>query len=846
MPTRYGYTLEGFYTDSALTQKADDNALVKDADAIYVKWQTAPIEDAVTNTYDDEGVTFTEEAYDGSMMGTKSSMNAKENNGYLSTYDAVVKEGVGVDGSRGIKATRAYRWNYRWPTAFMLYDTNGNTFIPQANANYKISLKYKLSALTNNKSIKISLRELYENGATNASATDTVTEYGAINKNEINSSAISEEWIETSFEFTANSDPNPLFIAVCITEGGTGNAYATGLELYIDDIVIEKLGYVGCNITENEKIDVPVYATTTFAELTVPTRYGYTLEGFYTDSALTQKADDNALVKDADAIYIKWSLKTVEFPISNTYDETNISINTAVDGGYSSSNINGTQISQFDARVEENCGINNGKAMKITSANTRNYKWAPSFMLYKEDGTLFTPNANTTYRISLKYKIDNTVGGDTAKDIYLALRQSSNNAMSTDYTNRVEYGNINSTPVIRGTSTGDKWISEDMVFTTTASPKNLYISVITNEAGATDKTSIPAGVELYIDDISIITYEIPNGLIKGDANNDGLIDIRDLVRLKKMSVGSSAITWAGDVDGDSQIAASSDLVWLIKELLGLNVVEQTKGERQLVWSEEFDGTELNGNTWNFSQVMTTENTIYDNTKNHVAVENGKLNLMANKAGDTYSTSKGITTKNGMLFKFGYLEIRAKMPYAAGAWPSIWMLTNENHRTTEYRPEIDIVEAMGDPTSFTTNLHYRKGNSGEDGFIHDSLDKSNSSIIENLIQQLQEKRKHTFANTTIANEYHIYGFEWDETYMTFYVDGVEHFKYDYTTFAPKDTDGYNIFHDPFYLIINNEIHYDTIADAGETPFEYNIDWIRLYQNTAEGSNETLLIGDQIIK
>lgn len=56
---------------------------------------------------------------------------------------------------------------------------------------------------------------------------------------------------------------------------------------------------------------------------------------------------------------------------------------------------------------------------------------------------------------------------------------------------------------------------------------------------------------------------------KGDVNADGKTDIRDLVRIKKMSAGVIERTWRGDVNADALIADASDLFDLHKKLLGL-------------------------------------------------------------------------------------------------------------------------------------------------------------------------------------------------------------------------------------------------------------------------------------
>ena len=525
-PKRLGYIFDGFYIDSEYKIKATDDTLVNGYDSIYIKWSNEPLSSKVINNYDDEGVTFTEKVYDGAAKGSKSSLNAKENKGFFSTYDAVVKDGVGVDGSRGIKATRAYRWNYRWPTAFMIYDTNGNAFVPQANANYKISLKYKLSALGNDKSVKLSLREVFENNATNASSTDNITEYGTINKSEINKRTISDEWIETSLEFTANSDPRALFIAVGLTEGGTGNAYAIGLELYIDDIVIEQIGSVSCCIDNEAPIELPISSDTTFEELEIPVKSGYEIEGFYADAEHKNKISGATLAYKYDIIYVR--IKELD-SVKNSFDEKGLTFrkNQVAEqkpanlGNYTNatSNLNAKNengyFGQYDAFVENSIGINNSNAIKVTHATGYDWKWPTAFMLYDNHNNAYIPQPNSWYRVSLKYKLNSLKSG---KSVNIVLRQTTDERVCVDYENVVEYGKINSDIITSDMVNKDKWIETSIEFMTLDDIEALYIAVTTTEGNRWWAEEL----ELVIDDVCIeklltsTTTEDSNGVWNGN------------------------------------------------------------------------------------------------------------------------------------------------------------------------------------------------------------------------------------------------------------------------------------------------------------------------------------------
>lgn len=61
---------------------------------------------------------------------------------------------------------------------------------------------------------------------------------------------------------------------------------------------------------------------------------------------------------------------------------------------------------------------------------------------------------------------------------------------------------------------------------------------------------------------------------------------------------------------------------------------------------------------------------------------GCLRLRSSKTGSGYKTSKSVTTGRSMTFKYGYLEMRARVPVGQGVWPSLWMKSNVNPEGAE--------------------------------------------------------------------------------------------------------------------------------------------------------------------
>ncbi len=331
--------------------------------------------------------------------------------------------------------------------------------------------------------------------------------------------------------------------------------------------------------------------------------------------------------------------------------------------------------------------------------------------------------------------------------------------------------------------------------------------------------------------------------IKGDINMDNCVDIRDLVCLKKYIAGIEGTTVAEDnAFMTDYIASTYRLVAMRKYLLTdvWTYSDATKPEDSkkkladylCVWNDEFDGSSIDESKWKIrTQTDTTE--VKYSTDN-IKVENGKLNLKTVKNADgTYTVAHDLFTQSTMNFRYGYLEVRAKISALPGAAPALWMKgingvtapwSNSIYKPTEYctdyLTEIDIFERSAYfANSVTPNLH--KWYTGSD-----SMD----------VNQLANGNK--FHKEIDNNSYHIFGFEWNEEKIIMSVDGDE-----YATFNLNEnfdhanhTTDMSGFKDAHYLIIgggisakrlSEEVKENATADYVSS-LGVNIDWIRLFQ------------------
>lgn len=290
----------------------------------------------------------------------------------------------------------------------------------------------------------------------------------------------------------------------------------------------------------------------------------------------------------------------------------------------------------------------------------------------------------------------------------------------------------------------------------------------------------------------------------------------------------SSLTDNKDYKSDYTLSKKFDTVPLVSERYS---------EMTLVWNDEFDseGDELYDHSkWVQRDQMVHSDMYNSETERNVKSENGELILRSWAEEDTsisngkpYSTNRSMTTYDSCNFTYGYLEMRAKVPFGKGCWPSFWTNQRTDMRAEgqDWMSEIDIFEVFGSKDSLVPNIHKWYG-----------ADKEHYHV------QLGGDRKTSYKFTdleNLSNEYHTYGFYWDEEKMVFSVDGEDYCTIDIT---PETGDfgtyaGMEGFHTPNYIIINNFLFTPAgswipegaeVDDSMEYPVTYTIDYIRLYQ------------------
>lgn len=235
---------------------------------------------------------------------------------------------------------------------------------------------------------------------------------------------------------------------------------------------------------------------------------------------------------------------------------------------------------------------------------------------------------------------------------------------------------------------------------------------------------------------------------------------------------------------------------------------------KLIWAEEFSINGLpDSSKWDFDQGDhgwgNNELQFYTRTNlQNARIENGILIIEAHADSSFtkgYSSAR-IVTKGKAAWKYGYFEIKAKLPHGTGTWPAIWMLPEENlHGGWPKNGEIDIMEHVGfDPEKVHGTVHTA-------AFNH-SIGTQKGGFIQ---------------AENFESEFHLYAIDWREDKIDFYLDGTCYFSFANTGGDYQEWP----FNQAFHLIINIAIGGNwggqKGVDSSIWPQKMEVDYIHVY-------------------
>lgn len=320
----------------------------------------------------------------------------------------------------------------------------------------------------------------------------------------------------------------------------------------------------------------------------------------------------------------------------------------------------------------------------------------------------------------------------------------------------------------------------------TAAPSNLVINTVvsTDGSGKVDFTVTATNASTYAIEFGDgVVKDIPTGSVSHQYATVGTLTYT--VRATARNSAGKSVSGTKDI---SVTVAPKNLV--------------------LAWSDEFDkdglpdpakwvydiGTGSNG--WGNAELQ-----YYTNRAENASISNGTLKIRAVKEsfqGSAY-TSARMLTKGKYEFKYGRVEVRAKVPAGVGTWPAIWMMGNDIG-TVGWPAcgEADIMEHRGSElNTITAALHY-PGRSGGNPV-------KATTVIPNA-----------------TTEFHIYRFDWSATSLKFYVDDKLFHEVQNTASIPYNKD--------FFILLNLAMGggFGGPVDPAFTNATFEVDYVRVYR------------------
>ena len=233
----------------------------------------------------------------------------------------------------------------------------------------------------------------------------------------------------------------------------------------------------------------------------------------------------------------------------------------------------------------------------------------------------------------------------------------------------------------------------------------------------------------------------------------------------------------------------------------------------LAFSEEFDGSVIDENIWNFE----TGPWPYNKELEYYARENASLDdgclvieARREEMKNRHYTSARLNTQGKLDLKYGYLEIRAALPTGVGTWSAIWLLPSDLRYGGYLRSgEIDIAERVG----YDAKL------------VHASLHTyANNAVKDNAITAFSRIARRD-------DGFHIYALLWTEDDLSVLMDGHLVLTYPREADATYKTWPFDV---PFHLILNLAVGGTWGGAAGiddeAFPQRMYIDYVRYYRKT----------------
>ncbi len=276
-------------------------------------------------------------------------------------------------------------------------------------------------------------------------------------------------------------------------------------------------------------------------------------------------------------------------------------------------------------------------------------------------------------------------------------------------------------------------------------------------------------------------------------------------------------------------------------LVDLQTPKNQRPGYQLVFSDEFNGYNIDSNKW-LTRKMWGPDTIVNNEKQYyVDIQDSEnqsaigynpfkfngstLSIEAMRTPDDKKwmvhnqpyLSGVLTSYKKYSTKYGYFEARIKIPAQNGTFPAFWLLHERLQNENTKRSEIDIFENLGHrPDRIHNTAHYFNNVTGN--YTGDHVQLSRPEIY----------------GEDFSLTFHTYAVEWQPGYIAWFIDGVK----------VNEIYTHELDHEEMYVLVNLAMGGNWVNNADWGGLGYNfpneqdlnnpnipkleIDYIRVYK------------------
>jgi beta-glucanase (GH16 family) len=234
-----------------------------------------------------------------------------------------------------------------------------------------------------------------------------------------------------------------------------------------------------------------------------------------------------------------------------------------------------------------------------------------------------------------------------------------------------------------------------------------------------------------------------------------------------------------------------------------DVLTAEKPGWRLTFRDEFEGVALDRTKWNLEDPWGKERNreLQAYVRDACQVRGGFLHIIADKRRARYDgmdrefVSGLMTTLDKFSQRYGWFEVRCRVPSGRGLWPAFWLLP----QPLGWPPEIDVLEVKGqEPTRIYLTHHWLE----PEGAFRYSW------------EQL------AWAGPDFSADFHMVAIEWAPGSIKWFVDGVERRR---TSHIVPDT--------KMFLLLNLAVGGEFVGPPDGTtvfPSAFEVDYVRVYE------------------